>query len=107
MALRLLAESCELSSITPDKILRDCLAFGIREDKVRERLLRETQLTLAKTDEICRAVESMMAQMKVVGDTPDAVVHAIQPQCRPGSTYKSTQKRADMNKPHRKLWADP
>ena len=88
-ALRLLAESCEFSSITPAEILQDRLAFGIREDKVRERLLRETQLTLAKTDEICRAAESMTAQMKIVGDTPDAVVHAIQPQGqrRPGSTY--------------------
>ena len=76
----MLAESCEFSSITPDEILRDHLVFGMREDKVRERLLRETQLTLAKTDEICCAAESMMAQMKVVGDTPNAVVHAIQPQ---------------------------
>ena len=42
--------------------------FGIRDDKVRERLLRESKLTLAKTDEICHAAESMMAQMKVVED---------------------------------------
>ena len=61
-AFRLLAESCDFSSITPDEILRDCLVFGIKEDKVRERLLRESQLTLAKTDEICRAAESMTAQ---------------------------------------------
>jgi len=85
-ALRLLAESCEFSSITPNEILRDRLVF----DKVRECLLRETQLTLAKTDEICRAAESMTAQMKVVGDTPDAGVHAIQPQRRPGSKKGQT-----------------
>jgi len=65
--LRLLAESCEFSSITPDEILLDHLVFGIRDDKVRECLLRETQLTLAKTDEMCRAAESMTAQMRVVG----------------------------------------
>ena len=50
MALCLLPESCEFNSITPDEILRDRLVFGIRDDKVRERLLREMQLTLAKTD---------------------------------------------------------
>jgi len=38
-------------------------------------------------------------------DTPDVGVHAIQPQHRPGSTYKSTQKRADMNKPHWECWS--
>ena len=51
--LRKLAESCEFREITPDEILRDRLIFGIRDDKVRERLLREPRLTLAKTDEIC------------------------------------------------------
>ena len=51
--LQKLAESCEFREITPDEILRDRLIFGIRDDKVRERLLREPRLTLAKTDEIC------------------------------------------------------
>ena len=49
----------------PDEILRDRLLFGIC-DKVRERLLRETGLTLQKTDDICRASESMQKQIKVV-----------------------------------------
>ncbi|XP_074624378.1 uncharacterized protein LOC141882321 [Acropora palmata] len=71
-ALRKLAESCEFANITPDEILRDKLIFGIRDDKVRERLLRESQLTLQKADEICRAAESTAAQMKEVGDTVSA-----------------------------------
>ena len=54
-ALRKLSEGCEFESITPGEILRDRLVFGIRDNKVRERLLREPRLTLAKTDEICRA----------------------------------------------------
>ena len=90
--MRLLAESCDFSSIAPDEILRDHLVFGIKEEKVREHLLRESQLTLAKTGEICRAAESMTAQMKIVGDTTDAAVHTIKPQGqrRQGSTYKQT-----------------
>ena len=74
-ALRKLAEGCELHTITPEEILRDRLVFGICEVKVRERLLRESQLTLKKTDEICRASESTAAQLKEVseGDTVSVV----------------------------------
>ncbi|XP_032225763.1 uncharacterized protein LOC116608835 [Nematostella vectensis] len=75
-ALRKLAEGCQFANITPDEILRDRFLFGVRDNKVRERLLRETNLTLKKTDEICRASESSTAQMKGVGqaDTISAVV---------------------------------
>ena len=74
-ALRKLAEGCEFDTITPEEILHDRLIFGIRDAKVRERLLRESQLTLKKTDEICRASESTAAQMKEVseGDTVNSV----------------------------------
>ena len=52
-ALLKLAEGCDFRTITPDEILRDKLVFGIKNRKVRERLLHEANLTLAKTDEIC------------------------------------------------------
>ena len=69
-ALRKLAEGCEFQTITPEEILRDRLVFGIRDNnKIRERLLRESSLTLKKTDEICRASESSSAQMKEVGES--------------------------------------
>ena len=75
--LRKIAEGCEFDKITPDEILRDRLVFGIRDSKVRERLLRETKLTLQRTDEICRASESMQKQMKVVGEKSDVPVNAV------------------------------
>lgn len=50
-ALRKLAEGCDFNSITPDEILRDRIVFGIRDNKVRERLLRESHLTSKKTDD--------------------------------------------------------
>ena len=52
MALRKIAESCHFDTITPEEILRDRLVFGICDTKVKERLLRESGLTLAKTDEM-------------------------------------------------------
>ena len=70
-ALRKLAEGCNFEVINPKEILCHRLLFGIRDNKVRERLLRETSLTLAKTDEICRASESTTAQMKLVENLTD------------------------------------
>ena len=75
-ALRQLAERCEFESITPNQILRDKLVFGIRDSKVRERLLREKNLSLEKTDEICRSHETMVQQMRVVGDAPLSIADA-------------------------------
>lgn len=42
----------------PDEILRDRLSFGIRDNKVREHLLRETGLTLHKT-QVCACVHDV------------------------------------------------
>jgi len=55
--------------------MRDCLIFGIRDVKARERMLRKSQLTLKKTNEICYALESTAAQMKEAskGDTVNSV----------------------------------
>ena len=58
--------------------MRDRLIFGINDAKVRERLLRETHLTLAITYEICRAAESLTEQMRIVGDAiSNTIVHAL------------------------------
>ena len=77
MVLRKLAERCDFETITAEEILRDRLVFGIKDDKVRERLLREPKLSLTRTDEICRAAEGMTAQMKVVSDNSGATVSAV------------------------------
>ena len=68
-ALMKIAENCDFDTITPREILRDRLVFGIRDAKTRERLLREAGLTLQRTDKICHAAESMLVQMKVVGES--------------------------------------
>ena len=60
--------------------MRDRLLFGIRDNKVRECLLREPRLTLAKTDEICRAAESVDAQMKTITDGSNTLVNTVKSQ---------------------------
>ena len=57
MELHRVASNCDLESITPDQILRDRLFTGIRDVKVRERLLRDNKLTLEKALDIVRAAE--------------------------------------------------
>ena len=87
-----LADACDFGTITPEELLRDRLIFGIRDNKVRERLLRESHLTLAKTDEICRASESMLAQMKIVGDNTGPPVNAITRLGKPHAPFKGKRK---------------
>ena len=64
------------------EILRDKLVFGMRDNKVQERLLREPRLTLAKTDEICRAAENLDTHMKTTTLTYGAstLVNAVKSQ---------------------------
>ena len=98
-ALRKLGESCDFQSITPDEILRDRLIFGISDSKVRERLLRASDLTLAKTDEICRAAESMSLQMKIVEENSSTSVNAVK-----SGKEQSRQPESDKTA-HRECWS--
>lgn len=90
-ALRKLGESCNFQAITPDEILRDRLVFGISDSKVRERLLRESNLTLAKTDEICRAAASMSMQMKVFEQNSTPSIHAVKPDREQAKTSEASK----------------
>lgn len=48
-ALRQIADKCAFDAITAEDLLRDRIIFGIADNKVRERLLREPELNLAKS----------------------------------------------------------
>ena len=86
-ALRKLAANCDFGSITPDELLRDRLVFGVRDSKIRERLLREPALTLKRTDEICRSAESTVSQLKLVEDGQGASINAV---TTPRATCRNT-----------------
>ena len=74
--LRMIAKNCAHDGIMPDEILRDCLVLGIRDDKVREQLLRVTDLTLQKALDICKMAEQTSQQLKMMSsvthDTPQS-----------------------------------
>ena len=46
--------------------MRDRLVLGIKDDKVRERLLRTDGLTLKKAVEIVKAAEQIQQQVKLM-----------------------------------------
>ena len=59
-------KSCEYPSPVDDMV-RDKFVFSIRDLQVKERLLREEKLTLAKAISMARASEASKEQIKVMG----------------------------------------
>ena len=58
--LKLIAKNCNFGSLE-DKLIRDRLVYGTNSERVKERLLREEELTLLKALKICRADESLIS----------------------------------------------
>lgn len=57
------AQQCEFENLK-DGLIRDRIVCGIKDETCRRRLLRESDLTLAKAVDICRAHEVSAEQMK-------------------------------------------
>lgn len=74
--LRTIARNCAHDTITPDEILRDRLVLGIRDDRLRERLLRLNDFTLQQAVDQIKSSEQTQQQVKQMtgGDT---LVHAL------------------------------
>ena len=54
--LRKIAQECDFGTIKDD-LIRDHIVCGLSDTRTKDRLLRETKLTLERTIEICRAAE--------------------------------------------------
>ena len=63
--LKIQAKNCEFGALC-DELIRDRIVVGIRDDAVRSRLLRETELDLQKTVDICRASEQSKSHMNAI-----------------------------------------
>ena len=62
--LRRRAEYCDFGAIK-DSLIRDQIVEGINDPKLREPLLRETDLTLEKAVKLCRITEQSKEQSKI------------------------------------------
>ncbi|XP_068758790.1 uncharacterized protein [Montipora capricornis] len=74
--LRKLASTCEFKDLR-DGLIRDRMICGINNQTLRERLLRESDLTLEKALDICRASEHSKQQMKTISRTHNANIDAL------------------------------
>ena len=74
--LRTIARNCAHDTITPDEILRDRLVLGIRDDRVRERLLRLNDLSLQQAVDIIKSSEQTQQQVKQMS-AGDTLVNAL------------------------------
>lgn len=61
--LRRLASTCEFRSLTDD-LIRDRLAISVRDSGLKERLLREQNLTLDKVLKLCKASGTASEHLK-------------------------------------------
>ena len=59
--LRKRAEHCEFAELK-NSLIRDKIVIGICDKKTQERLLRESELSLEKALQICRAAEEIKIQ---------------------------------------------
>ena len=59
--LKTLSQTCEFGTLC-DSLIRDRIVCGISSTHLRERLLRETDLSLPKAIDICRATEVSKSQ---------------------------------------------
>ena len=88
-ALRLIAKDCDFK-LLEDDLIRDRIVCGTNSDRVKERLLREHDLTLDKAINICRSTEESKKQLESMSEEKaDPKVHAVKP-APAGSEEKSS-----------------
>ena len=66
--LKTLSDTCEFGALQ-ESLIRDRIVFGIQDSSVRERLLRDPQLTLQTATEWLRSAELTQAQLKQIKQT--------------------------------------
>lgn len=74
--LRVLASTCNFGNIK-DSLIRDRIVCGTNSSAMRERLLREENLTLDKCVQICRASELSRENSKTIQGKTEEEIHAV------------------------------
>ncbi|KAJ3650090.1 hypothetical protein Zmor_021798 [Zophobas morio] len=65
--LRQLSENCQFGTLC-ESLIKDRLVLGIKENSVKDRLLRTKNLELVKAIEICKAAEITRRQLQVISE---------------------------------------
>ena len=91
--LKTLSKNCNFCDTCHNGLIRDRIVGGINDNKLRKKLLSESNLTLTKTEDLCRAHEKAIEgveTMKKPVEKPQDIDYVRQQQQRfkPRETYK-------------------
>ncbi|PFX24871.1 Uncharacterized protein K02A2.6 [Stylophora pistillata] len=75
-ALHSLAKTCNFG-IMQERMIRDRVVVGIRDNATRKKLLAENKLTLNKCIDICRAKETTSKQLKEMSHAEEELEHLV------------------------------
>ena len=97
--LRILAKTCKFGTLESEMI-RDRIVVGIESHKLREQLLRESELTLDKAVQMCQVHEISQSHMKVVKEDTNSKneVHAFNKQRQSYKSHKQQNRSNSSNK---------
>ncbi len=93
--LKLIAKNCNFDSLE-DELVRDRLVYGTNSERVKERLLREEELTSVRALKICRVDEQSNKQLKAMNT--EGEVHAIYKPKGEKDSFKINAKRKNPAK---------
>ncbi len=77
LALRELQKTCDVCEHMTERFLKDQVIYGVSDDAIKEKLLQERDLTLAKCLDMCRAAESASAQARDMNSGSSAEVNRV------------------------------
>ena len=94
--LRKLSLTCEFGQLA-DQMIRDRIVCGIKDNAIRKKLLQESDLSLQKCVDICRAAEKTAAQVKTM--YPQEEVHALKKSTRAKMGTKQKERKGGAKPP--------
>ncbi|KAM7285148.1 uncharacterized protein ISCGN_032110 [Ixodes scapularis] len=97
--LQLKSKSCNFGVLV-ESMLRDQTVYGIQNKKLREKLLREKDLTLEKAVDFCKSAEISERQNKT-WETPDTLVEPVTRRERNSPGRRKCQYCSSMHEPRK------
>ena len=74
--LKTLCENCEFGTLR-ESLIRDMVICGVNDNKLRERFLRETEISLTKVIQLCQAAEQTKIHTKQLRYESEKLVYQI------------------------------
>ena len=87
--LRNIAKDCGYAD-QKDKCIRDRIVFGIKDDRLREKLFRDENLTLQKAIQLCQAHEATMQSMQTF---KEETIHQVKQKSKSKPAKKKEEER--------------